>query len=110
MDVVRKKRIKRDWPAVFEDFHRSGMTIKDFCCSKGMSQAIFYRRRKDYVGSRIPAGPSLGRADFLELTAISSVRRSASILFHGQIELSVSNDCDRDLLREIISQLKGSPC
>ena len=110
MDVAKNKRIKRDWPTVFEDFHRSGMTIKDFCRSKGMSQAIFYRRRKDYVGSRIPGGPLLGRADFLELTSISSVGRSASISFPGQIELSISNDCDRELLRDIISQLKGSPC
>ena len=110
MDVARKTRIKRDWPGVFADFHRSGMSIKEFCVSKGMSQSLFYRRRKDYADSDTPWGPSLGRGDFLELTSISSVGRSASITFGGQIELSISNDCDKELLREIISQLKGSPC
>jgi len=110
MDVVRKKRIKRDWPAVFAEFHRSGMTIKEFCLSQGMSQSLFYRRRKDYSDSDTARGPSLRRGDFIELQPASSWRRSATILFGGQIELSISNDCDKELLRGIISQLQGSPC
>ena len=36
MDVARKKRVKRDWPAVFADFDRSGMTIKEFCREQEM--------------------------------------------------------------------------
>jgi len=110
MDVRRRKRIKRDWSAVFEEFHQSGITIKEFCRTKGMSQSLFYRRRKDYSDSDIPTRPSLRRGDFIELTPASSSRRPASIVFGGQIELSISNDCDKDLLRDIISQLKGSPC
>ncbi len=112
MSVERKIRIKRDWLVVFEEFHRSGMTIKEFCRSKGMSQSLFYRRRKDYIGSDKPARPSLGRSDFIELKRVlpSSIRPSASIVFGSQIELSISNDCDKELLRLVISQLKGSPC
>ena len=110
MDVVRKKRVKRDWPAVFADFDRSGVSIKDFCLSRGMSQSLFYRRRRDYANSSTPAVPSLGRENFIELTPGSASRGSASISFPGQIELTISNDCDREMLRSIISQLKELPC
>ena len=110
MDVAGKKRIKRDWPGVFAEFHGSGLSIKEFCRSRGMSQSLFYRRRKDYADNEAPRGPSFGRGDFIELQPASSSRRSASITFGGQIELSISNDCDRELLRAIISQLKGPAC
>ncbi len=110
MDVTRKKLVKRDWPGVFADFDRSGMTIKAFSLSRGMSQSLFYRRRKDYSNSNTPPASSLGRGDFIELTPASLSRCSATISFPGQIELSISNDCDRQLLQAIISQLKESPC
>jgi hypothetical protein len=110
MDVTRKKRVTRDWSAVFADFDGSGMTIKDFCLSKGMSQSLFYRRRKDYADCNTSPQPSLGRKDFIELTPGSAPQHSASISFPGQITLTISNDCDRELLRLIISQLKESPC
>ncbi len=110
MDVTRKKRIKRDWPGVFADFDRSGVSVKEFCLSRGMSQSIFYRRRKDYADSNTPPEPSGGREDFIELTPASLSRCSATISFPGQIELSISNDFDRELLLAIISQLKDSPC
>jgi len=110
MDVTRKKRVKRDWPGVFADFDGSGMTIKAFCVSEGMSQSLFYRRRKDYADCSVPSQPSFGRRDFIELTSKSASQHSASISFPGAIELSISNDCDRELLRDIILQLKESPC
>jgi len=112
MDVERKKRIKRDWRVVFEEFHQSGMTIKEFCRTKGMSQSLFYRRRKDYSDAVKSTMPSLRRGDFLELKRAlpSPIQPSASIVFDSQIELSISNHCDTELLRHIISQLKGSPC
>ena len=110
MDVAGKKRIKRDWPAVFAEFQRSGMTIKEFCLSKGMPPSLFYRHRKDYRTVETSKGPALGRGDFIELAPGSFSRRCLSITFGGGIEVSISNDCDRHLLRDIIGQLKGSSC
>jgi len=110
MDATRKKRVKRDWPGVFAEFDRSGMTIKEFCRYQGMSQSLFYRRRKDYADSVASNGPSVGRGDFIELKPRSSWRRCASISFPGSIELSIGNDCNQELLGAIIAQLKGPPC
>jgi hypothetical protein len=110
MDVRAKKRIKRDWAAIFEEFHRSGLSIKEFCQVKEMSQSLFYRRRKDYDDTANSGKPSLRLNDFIQLQPAAISRPSASIVFGGQIELSIHNDCDKALLRHIISQLKGSPC
>lgn len=110
MDVGRKKRIKRDWSAVFVEFHGSGLSVKEFCRTNGIAPSLFYLRRKDYSDSAIPAKRPLRRGDFIELASGSSSQRSASIVFPGQIELSISNDCDKDLLRLLISELKGLSC
>lgn len=110
MDVRTKKRVKRDWAAIFEEFHRSGLSIKEFCQVKEMSQSLFYRRRKDYDDTANPGKPAFRSSDFIQLQPAAVSRPSASIVFGGQIELSIHNDCDKELLRHIISQLKGSSC
>ena len=114
MDAKRKTRVKRDWSVIFEELHRSGLSIKEFCQTKGMSQSLFYRRRKDYrdADKSASARSSLRRGDFIELKRALplSVQPSASIVFDSQIELSITNHCDKELLQHIISQLKGSSC
>ena len=110
MDVTGKKRIKRDWAAVFVEFRQSGLTIKEFCRSQGMSQSLFYRRRKDFVKVGMEGKRSGRRSDFIELTGASSSWFSAAIVFGGGVELSISNDCDAELLGHIISQLQDRSC
>ena len=110
MGVRTKKRVQRDWSAIFAEFQHSGLPIKEFCQVKEMSQSLFYRRRKDYGDTANPGKPALRSSDFIQLKPTAISRPSASIVFSGQIELSIHNDCDKELLRHIISQLKGSPC
>jgi len=110
MDVRAKKRIKRDWAAIFEEFHRSGLSIKEFCQVKEMSHSLFYRRRKDYDDTANPGKSASRSSDFIQLQSAAISRPSAFIVFSGQIELSIHNDCDKELLQRIISQLKGPPC
>jgi hypothetical protein len=109
MGATRKKCIKRNWPIIFEEFHRSGLSITEFCQTKSISPSLFYLRRKGYSNSDISAKPPLRQGDFIELTPSSS-RPAASIIFGGQIELAISNDCDKELVRLLISQLKESSC
>jgi hypothetical protein len=110
MDAKRKKRIKRNWAAIFKEFHRSRLSITEFCQTNAISPSLFYLRRKDYSNFDISAKPPLRQGNFIELTPSSSVRRSASIIFGSQIELAISNDCDKELVRLLISQLKESSC
>ena len=50
MDVAGKKRVKRDWPAVFAEFQRSGMTIKRTCVC--LSQQAGQHAQAIVLGSR----------------------------------------------------------
>jgi len=107
MNAVKPKRINRDWPAVFDAFRQSGQTVKEFCLAEGIPQSLFYKRRKEHTGNHQSGRSSLVQSDFIELKPTSTSRWSASIAFDNQIELSIANDCDQELLRQLITQLKG---
>ena len=112
MGVGRRRRVMRDWAMVFEEFAQSGLAIREFCRVKGISLSIFYKHRKNYIGADSSNRQLSHRGDFVELQRAlpTPARRSASITFGNQIELSISNDCDKELLRLLISQLKSPSC
>ncbi len=110
MEVRRRKRVKRDWAAVFEEFDRSGMKVKGFCQVQGITLSLFYRRRKDMEGSVISGKSSLESGGFIQLRPAASSDPSISIVFAGTTELFVHNDCDRKLLGDVIAQLRGPAC
>ena len=111
MDARGKKRIKRNWAELFGEFYRSGLSVKEFCRTNGISPSLFYLRRKDYGNVSRP-GSSFRSSDFIQLQRVlpSHTRPAASIVFGGQIELALSNGCDKELVRLLISQLKESSC
>ena len=110
MGVRTKKRIQRDWSAIFAEFRRSGLSIKEFCQVQGMSPSLFYRRRKDHDDPAPPGKSAFRSSDFIQLKPAAVSRPSAAIIFGGRIELSIHNDCDKELLQHIISQLKEWSC
>ena len=110
MEARRKKRIKRDWAAVFEEFGQSDMKVKDFCRAQGMAPSLFYRRRRDMENSVISGRSSLKPGDFIQLQSGDSSGPSISIVFAGATELFIHNDCDRKLLGDVIRQLRAPTC
>lgn len=107
MDAEKPKHIRRDWPAVFDKFRQSGQTVKEFCLAEGVAQSLFYKRRKDHSNGCPPVSSPLVQSDFIELHPASTSQWSAAIVFGSQVELSIANDCDQELLRQLITQLKG---
>ncbi len=107
MDAEKPKRIRRDWPAVFDAFRQSGQTATAFCLDEGIPQSLFYKRRKDHTSNHQSASSSFVCSDFIELKPTSTSRWSATIVFDSQVELSIANDCNHELLQQLISQLKG---
>ena len=106
MNAEKPKRIRRDWPAIFDKFHQSGQTATAFCRAEGIPQSLFYKRRKEHTGNHQSIRSSLVRSDFIELKSMSASRWSAAIAFDNQVELSIANDCDHELLRQLITQLR----
>ncbi len=110
MEVSRKKRIKRDWSEVFEEYRQSGMSVKKFCKVQGMSPSLFYRRRKDIENSVIPCKSPMKPGDFIQLQSAGTSGPSISIVFAVTMELFIHNDCDRKLLGDVIAQLRAPSC
>jgi len=109
MDAKKPKRthLHRNWPAVLDKFRQSNQTIKAFCLAEGIPQSLFYKRRKDQINSCQSTSPPLVRSDFIELSPASTSQWSAAIIFGHRVELSIANNCNHELLRQLISQLKG---
>jgi hypothetical protein len=115
MSVERKKRMKRDWAVVLAEFQQSGLTIQAFCRAAGISPSLFYRHRKECHDTNRSARPALGRGDFMAFQApvpnLSCGFQPAAVLVFGHsIELSIRNECDKELVELLIVQLKGSSC
>lgn len=103
MDITGKRRVRRDWQAVFAEFERSGLTIKAFCQREGIAPSLFYRHRRKLQ-------TVAGGRDFLELAGISPSSQPITIAFGNGIALSLGNDCDPDLVGRILSQLQAGSC
>ncbi len=106
----QKKRIKRDWAVVFKAYEHSGMTVKDFCQTQGMSPSLFYRRRQDIESFASQVKSSSEPTDFIRLSSTASPGPPITISLGGQVEVYIHNDCDRVLLGDIIAQLKEDSC
>ena len=115
MNVERKKRMKRDWAVVLAEFQQSGLTIQAFCRAAGISPSLFYRHRKECRATNRSAWPALGRGDFIAFqspvpNSSCGFQPAAVLVFGHSIELSIRNDCDKELVQLLLSELKGSSC
>ena len=92
MGAKGKKRIKRNWAELFEEFHRSGLSVKEFCRTNGISPSLFYLRRKDY-GNVCRPGSSFCSSDFIQLQRVlpSHTRPAAGLLAHVVISKYVDH-------------------
>ena len=61
--MAKRKRIRRDWPAVVQAQEVSGLSVSAFCHKRGISASLFYHWRQR---CQAPALPAAGDA-FVEL-------------------------------------------
>src|SRR4030042_6658913 len=112
MNVERKKRMKRDWAVVLAEFQQSGLPIQAFCRAAGISPPLFYRHRKECRATNRSARPPLGRSDFIAFqspvpNSSCGFQPGAVLVFGHSIELSIRNDCDKELVQLLLSELNG---
>jgi hypothetical protein len=109
---------RRFWYMVFEIFHASSLSVKQFCQKEGIAEWSFYAWKKKLrqspcevsVSEKIitpsenaPAGSS---PIFAQIAHLSAASPSMRIEFPSGICLQISNVCDKQLLHEAIDCLR----
>ncbi len=98
------KRVRRDWPAVFEEFGRSGQTVRSFCASRGIREGLFYGWRK-----RLSVCPSEATGQgFVELSVGAGEAFSGVALSAGGLRVEIGLGFDAATLERVLSCLARS--
>ena len=64
--MAKRRRVRRDWPALVQAQATSGLSVSAFCRQQGLSMSHFYRMRRCCRGTETSA---VG-AGFVELRAV----------------------------------------
>lgn len=109
MTKVNRRRVRRDWGRVMEDFRGSGMAVAGYCRKHGISRGLFdkWRKRLDEA-----AGQKQNHklSDFVRVDVVPQSQMQLTIKFPGGVEVAVGNDCDVEILHTAITQLRGDSC
>jgi hypothetical protein len=99
----------RRWQQRLDGFHKSGLTVADFCEREGISTASFYAWRR-----RFEAGPAPAAADAPRLVPVRLVTPPGSapveFLLPSGVVLRLSPDTDLAWLRQLLPGLGVAPC
>ncbi len=108
MGRKKLKRIRRDWPSVIEDYHKSGLTKKGYCIEHGIKRELFMRWYKRYEDDTLtkPRRKRLSVKDFVQLDVPVKATPIMEINFPDGISISTYTNCDPELLHSVISKLK----
>ncbi len=66
--MPKRKRVRRDWPAILQAHARSGLSVSAFCQQQGISSSLLYRWRRRYPGEPVP----VAAGSFVELRPVGS--------------------------------------
>jgi transposase len=101
--------IRQRWQQRLQRFHRSGLSVPDFCEREGISTGSFYTWRR-----RLQADPAPAAADAPRLVPVRLVTPPASVpvelLLPSGLVLRLSPDTDIDWLRQLLPLLGVAPC
>ncbi|MEW6756346.1 MAG: hypothetical protein AB1505_36045 [Candidatus Latescibacterota bacterium] len=95
--MPQRKRIYRDWPAVLQAQHASGLSISAYCQRHGINRTLFQHRRRQ-------AGPPTATtaSAFVELRPAERHARSCGVaLVSGSWRIEVEPDFDPDTLARV---------
>jgi transposase-like protein len=115
-DVVKE----RFWRRVMAGQRRSGLTIREFCSRRSLSESLFYAWRRELAqrDSRgVPQAPPSAaephvapRFVSLQLATEPVAKGVIEIVTRGGHTLRVPPGVDRQTLAEVWALLEGQPC
>jgi len=53
--MAKRKRVRRNWPAVLQAHTESGLSVSAFCHQQGISASLLYRWRRRCQTEAVPA-------------------------------------------------------
>lgn len=99
--MAKRKRVRRDWPAVVQAHAASGLTVTAFCREHGISRGLLYRWRRRCQGETVPAVES----SFVELRAVERRAPGSGVVmvFDPGWRLELEADFDAVTLERVLS-------
>ncbi len=110
---------ERFWRRTVAEHRRSGLTIREFCTRRSLSEPLFYAWRRELAHRDGPTGqpapPSVGQAHatprFVSLElAPPAATAMIEIVTRSGHTLRVLPGVDRQTLAEVWALLEGQPC
>ena len=99
----------RRWQQRLDRFHKSGLTVADFCEREGISTASFYAWRRRFEADSAPAAADAPRLVPVRLVT-SPASTSVELVLPSGCILRLPIDCDLDWLRQLLPLLGVVPC
>jgi hypothetical protein len=100
------------WQQRLERFQNSGLSVKDFCASEGVSVPSFYswRRRLTQPVADSTAAPPDSSPAFIPLRLVSDTVSPLQLVLPSGVVLRITADCDPQLLHRVLALLGITPC
>lgn len=93
-----RKRQKRDWKALISEQENSGLSIDEFCETKGIHYTSFYKNRKKFQ-----------EKGFVEVKPVvpktTKLKTEPLILRYHEFTIEIPKGFDASSLKEVISTL-----
>ena len=121
----RDREKERGWRRAFKDWRRSGLSVREFCDWRSLSEASFYAWRRelairDREGEARRAspvnGPGTNRPQFLPVHVVadaalpSGASRFLEVRLPSGVRLRIPSGFDRQTLTDVLATLEARPC
>lgn len=119
---VRRRDTEKErfWQRTLADHRRSGLSIREFCSRRGLSEPLYYAWRRELAqrDGRVtrkappPAAEAQAAPRFvsLKLAAEPAATAMIEIVTRGGHTVRVPPGADRQTLADVWALLEGQPC
>lgn len=99
--MAKRRRVRRDWPAVVQEQASSGLSVSAFCRQQGVSLSHFYRKRRQCQR----ADPSPAGDGFVELRAVDPQPSGSgvAVVIDGGWRLELAPGFDTPTLERVLA-------
>ena len=99
--MAKRKRVRRNWPAVLQAYARSGLSVSAFCHQQGISDSLLYRWRRRCQTEAVPEA----NEGFVELHPVDAPpsRSGVTVVTDGGWRLELAPGFDAATLERALA-------